>query len=228
MCAPMKERRYRPGAAVVDGKIYVLGGEEGWDRWGAYLGNLETLLFGPGSFQGTHGACWIYSYLIVIAGTLQISWHYREVLWRDGHVGDRRGDAHESQLAQLRVSPAEEGYSHDQLSWDAEWQLSKGVCQKESVLVIIRTLTGRWWSTKLSTAENSRLRSDAWNWHNTVWAVGRNQLIIIGDCLKTRFHLSLLQRKHCTWVSSGWLTDRQLVEQSKHCLYHVNVFRVLF
>lgn len=32
MCAPMKERRYRPGAAVVDGKIYVLGGEEGWDR----------------------------------------------------------------------------------------------------------------------------------------------------------------------------------------------------
>lgn len=36
MCAPMKERRYRPGAAVVDGKIYVLGGEEGWDRWGAF------------------------------------------------------------------------------------------------------------------------------------------------------------------------------------------------
>lgn len=32
MCAPMRERRYRPGAAVVDGKIYVLGGEEGWDR----------------------------------------------------------------------------------------------------------------------------------------------------------------------------------------------------
>lgn len=33
MCAPMNERRYRPGAAVVDGKIYVLGGEEGWDRY---------------------------------------------------------------------------------------------------------------------------------------------------------------------------------------------------
>lgn len=31
-CAPMKERRYRPGVAVVDGKIYVCGGEEGWDR----------------------------------------------------------------------------------------------------------------------------------------------------------------------------------------------------
>ena len=31
-CAPMKERRYRPGVAVVDDKIYVLGGEEGWDR----------------------------------------------------------------------------------------------------------------------------------------------------------------------------------------------------
>lgn len=36
MCAAMKERRYRPGAAVVDGKIYVLGGEEGWDRWATY------------------------------------------------------------------------------------------------------------------------------------------------------------------------------------------------
>ncbi|XP_053708687.1 kelch-like protein 20 isoform X1 [Synchiropus splendidus] len=33
MCAPMKERRYRPGVTVVDGKIYVLGGEEGWDRY---------------------------------------------------------------------------------------------------------------------------------------------------------------------------------------------------
>ena len=30
--APMNERRYRPGVAVVDGKIYVCGGEEGWDR----------------------------------------------------------------------------------------------------------------------------------------------------------------------------------------------------
>ena len=30
--AHMHERRYRPGAAVVDGKIYVCGGEEGWDR----------------------------------------------------------------------------------------------------------------------------------------------------------------------------------------------------
>ncbi|ELT91550.1 hypothetical protein CAPTEDRAFT_199582, partial [Capitella teleta] len=31
--APMNERRYRPGVAVVDGKIYVCGGEEGWDRY---------------------------------------------------------------------------------------------------------------------------------------------------------------------------------------------------
>ena len=30
--APLNERRYRPGVAVVDGKIYVMGGEEGWDR----------------------------------------------------------------------------------------------------------------------------------------------------------------------------------------------------
>uniref|UniRef100_T1IU73 Uncharacterized protein n=1 Tax=Strigamia maritima TaxID=126957 RepID=T1IU73_STRMM len=31
--ASMNERRYRPGVAVVDGKIYVCGGEEGWDRY---------------------------------------------------------------------------------------------------------------------------------------------------------------------------------------------------
>ena len=30
--APLNERRYRPGVAVVDGRIYVCGGEEGWDR----------------------------------------------------------------------------------------------------------------------------------------------------------------------------------------------------
>ena len=30
--AAMNERRYRPGIAVVNGRIYVMGGEEGWDR----------------------------------------------------------------------------------------------------------------------------------------------------------------------------------------------------
>jgi len=30
--APMVERRYRPGVAVINNKIYVCGGEEGWDR----------------------------------------------------------------------------------------------------------------------------------------------------------------------------------------------------
>ena len=29
----MIERRYRPGVAVLGGKIYVLGGEEGWDHY---------------------------------------------------------------------------------------------------------------------------------------------------------------------------------------------------
>ena len=29
----MIERRYRPGVAVLNGKIYVLGGEEGWDHY---------------------------------------------------------------------------------------------------------------------------------------------------------------------------------------------------
>jgi hypothetical protein len=31
--SPMNERRYRPGVAVLNGKIYVLGGEEGWDHY---------------------------------------------------------------------------------------------------------------------------------------------------------------------------------------------------
>ena len=31
--SPMIERRYRPGVAVLNGKIYVLGGEEGWDHY---------------------------------------------------------------------------------------------------------------------------------------------------------------------------------------------------
>jgi hypothetical protein len=30
---PMHERRYRPGVSVIGGKIYVMGGEEGWDRY---------------------------------------------------------------------------------------------------------------------------------------------------------------------------------------------------
>lgn len=30
--SPLLERRYRPGVTVVSGKVYVLGGEEGWDR----------------------------------------------------------------------------------------------------------------------------------------------------------------------------------------------------
>ncbi len=59
MCAPMKERRYRPGVAVVDGKIYVLGGEEGWDRWetlGPYL-----FFFPPKSFFIFHKFCYIFA-----------------------------------------------------------------------------------------------------------------------------------------------------------------------
>ena len=29
----MNERRYRPGVATLGGRMYVLGGEEGWDRY---------------------------------------------------------------------------------------------------------------------------------------------------------------------------------------------------
>jgi hypothetical protein len=32
LAAAMHERRYRPGVAIVDGKIYVCGGEEDWDK----------------------------------------------------------------------------------------------------------------------------------------------------------------------------------------------------
>ena len=31
--APMAERRYRPGVATLAGRMFVLGGEEGWDRY---------------------------------------------------------------------------------------------------------------------------------------------------------------------------------------------------
>lgn len=33
LLCPMKTRRYKAGAAVVDGRIYVCGGEEGCDRY---------------------------------------------------------------------------------------------------------------------------------------------------------------------------------------------------
>ena len=30
---PLNERQHRPGVAVVGGRIYACGGEEGWDRF---------------------------------------------------------------------------------------------------------------------------------------------------------------------------------------------------
>jgi hypothetical protein len=36
--ACMEERRYRPAVAAIGGKMYILGGEEGWDR---YHGSIE-------------------------------------------------------------------------------------------------------------------------------------------------------------------------------------------
>jgi hypothetical protein len=35
----MEERRYRPAVAAIAGKMYILGGEEGWDR---YHGSIES------------------------------------------------------------------------------------------------------------------------------------------------------------------------------------------
>ena len=32
--------RYRPGVATLGGKMYVLGGEEGWDRYHDTIGRL--------------------------------------------------------------------------------------------------------------------------------------------------------------------------------------------
>ena len=41
----MIERRYRPGVAVLGGKIYVLGGEEGWDHYHDTIGkNVSTFV----------------------------------------------------------------------------------------------------------------------------------------------------------------------------------------
>ena len=37
--ACMEERRYRPAVAAIAGKMYILGGEEGWDR---YHGSIES------------------------------------------------------------------------------------------------------------------------------------------------------------------------------------------
>lgn len=41
-------------------------------------------------------------------------------------MGDGRGDAHQSQLAQLRVPAAEEGRPYEQLPRDAKRHLSVG------------------------------------------------------------------------------------------------------
>ena len=40
---PMHERRYRPGVTVINGRIYVMGGEEGWDR--CVLARRKTVHF---------------------------------------------------------------------------------------------------------------------------------------------------------------------------------------
>ena len=37
--ACMAERRYRPGVATLGGRMYVLGGEEGWDRYHDTIGD---------------------------------------------------------------------------------------------------------------------------------------------------------------------------------------------
>ena len=42
--ACMAERRYRPGVATLGGRMYVLGGEEGWDRYHDTIGNTFYLL----------------------------------------------------------------------------------------------------------------------------------------------------------------------------------------
>ena len=37
--------RYRPGVATLGGKMYVLGGEEGWDRYHDTIGKITLLVF---------------------------------------------------------------------------------------------------------------------------------------------------------------------------------------
>lgn len=47
----MIERRYRPGVAVLGGKIYVLGGEEGWDHYHDTIGKKTCQLLYTFTFQ---------------------------------------------------------------------------------------------------------------------------------------------------------------------------------
>lgn len=131
MCAPMKERRYRPGVAVVDGKIYVLGGEEGWDRWERPYSDIQIwpdwiscVILSHHIYKPKYRKMLLNSKTFVRMFLRainwfpsQVSWHYRAVLWGIRQLGDRRWDAHQSQLAQLCLTAAEEGHSRGQPSW---------------------------------------------------------------------------------------------------------------
>ena len=53
--ACMEERRYRPAVAAIGGKMFILGGEEGWDR---YHGSIECYDPATGTRSGTTMQGW--------------------------------------------------------------------------------------------------------------------------------------------------------------------------
>lgn len=145
--------------------------------------------------------------------SLQVPWHYREVLWRDRHLGDRRRDAHQSQLAQLCVPPAEERHLHEQLSWHAHWQLSQSVGGQS--LWSFASSLGE------STFQRSELRRTA-NWEGTpglgwkvfeLLLVTKGRLFLISDCWWGSLTASLTWRQRKPKMES-----LRLIKDSVNCL----------
>ena len=59
--ACMEERRYRPAVAAIGGKMFILGGEEGWDR---YHGSIECYDPATGTRSGTTMQGWARDYCL--------------------------------------------------------------------------------------------------------------------------------------------------------------------
>lgn len=148
---------------------------------------------------------------------VQISWHYWEVLWWDWHVGDRRGDAHQSQLAQLCVSPAEERHPHWQLSRDAKWELSQG-----EILwwLIFASFIGGPCTTKAQRCGEQQTEKRCLDLAQRCYWWPVYFFWMVTACGMGLTHLgpsysAWWQRKRGTWISSDGLTERWLSLQSK-------------
>lgn len=147
---------------------------------------------------------------------VQVPRHYWEVLWRDGHMGDRRGDAHQSQLAQLRVSPAEERHPHEQLSRDAKWQLSEEEIVRGSYL---RPL---WGTVQYKSQSCGEQRTEGMPGFGAalfeLLLAAKSSLFLIGGCSWSFTHLGRVGKTETLYLNLSWSTDRGLSLQSKSTL----------